>query len=119
MQHWPQVNPAFSRVLSEMRRLQTDRKSQPIQCPRASTGCPKEFGRASTFFLIAAYRTARVRGLACKRKCPRIHFCPGTAKDKFAVEKCFGRIRWQKRLGINDRLRGLLTHIQAMESAGG
>src|SRR5262249_54417287 len=50
----------------------TNRRSDPIGAyPRASTMCPQEFGRDSTFLPIAPFRKVRVVGLACTRRRPR------------------------------------------------
>src|SRR5437868_1673423 len=54
-------------------RRRTDRRSQPTWTyQRASTMCPREFGRASTLLPIAPSRKARVVGLAYTRVCPRL-----------------------------------------------
>jgi hypothetical protein len=65
----------FQRPLAKevpSRCLRTDRRSPPTEAyRRASTRCPWEVGRSSTFFPVAPSCKARVVAPACKRRCPR------------------------------------------------
>ena len=78
----------------------TDRRSQPTWTyHRASTLCPREFGRASTLFPIASSRKAHVVGLACTRICPRASSPspkPSNEQNSLRNQKLFWSLRRRK-----------------------
>jgi hypothetical protein len=78
--------------------LRTDWRSQPTGASRrVSTMYPQEFGRRSTFLLVAPFRKARVVGPACTRSYPSFFasFREETekrSKIEFGFRSCFGRL---------------------------